>query len=103
MESETREYKGNFIEIFNSCLNAIENLNWNISSSDDIEGIIEANTNASLLSWGEDIDIRLQDMNGIVSVIISSEAPAQLIDWGKNAKNIETFFPVLESLISSNK
>ena len=103
MESETREYKGNFIDIFNSCLNVIENLNWNISSSNDIDGIIEANTNVSLLSWGEDIEIRLQHMNGIVSVIIYSDSPAQLINWGKNTNNVEKFFSLLESLISSNK
>ena len=48
--------------------------------------------NMSFTSWGEKIIIGLMPLpGGLVSVEVSSECamPTQIIDWGKNKKNIE--------------
>ena len=102
MASETRAYKGDVYEIFDLCLDAITKLNWEIATFDHTNGTIEANTDVSLLSWGENVEIEIQPMNDTINVGINSESCAQLIDWGVNNENIQKFYLILESLISIN-
>lgn len=99
MASEARVYKGEINEIFDSCLKAITSLNWEIAFSNQSNGTIKAETNLSLLSWGEDIEIEIQYVQGGIKVNINSESRSQLIDWGKNDENIQKFFSLLENLI----
>lgn len=103
MASEARMYKGEISEIFDLCIKAITSLNWQIASFNHSSCMIKAETNLSLLSWGDDIEIEIQQMRGGINVKINSESRAQLVDWGKNDENIQKFFSVLESLIPSKK
>lgn len=103
MASEARAYKGEINEIFDLCLKAITSLNWEIASFNHNNGTIKAETNLSILSWGEEIEIEIQQVQDVINVKINSESRAQLIDWGKNDENVQKFFSVLESLIPSNK
>lgn len=55
---------------------------------------IEAETDASLLSWGEEIQIKITDSK----VEIRSESE-QIIDWGKTRDNVEK----IESFLKEEK
>ena len=56
--------------------------------------------NASLASWGENITVALYPVDGFTTDIdIHSECalPTQIIDYGKNKKNVETLFQYIVS------
>jgi hypothetical protein len=66
--------------------NAMYMLRW---TSREMPGMFTASVPMSLLSWGEEITIRLyQDCFSIES---KCAMPLTLIDWGKNQKNIDQF------------
>lgn len=54
-------------------------------------GMMRASVGASLWSWGEDVTLRFATGPAGTSVHIRSECkfPLQLIDWGRNKKNVE--------------
>lgn len=103
MASEVRAYKEEINNIFNLSLEAITRLNWEISSINQNNCLIKAQTKVSLLSWGEDIEIEIQQIQGAININMNSESRSQLIDWGKNDENINKFFSILESLITNIK
>jgi len=92
MDSEIRMYSGNYREIFSRCLEVIDKCRWHVASYDENKGIIIARTGTSILSWGEEVTIRIfQEGNGIMIEVIS-EPIAQFIDWGKSEENIRIFY-----------
>ncbi len=59
----------------------------------------------SMSSWGEDIDIILIYVNdNTTQVTIKSECslPTQVIDWGKNKKNVQQVYQYLVSFMAYN-
>ncbi len=59
----------------------------------------------SMSSWGEDIDIILIYVNdSTTQVTIKSECslPTQVIDWGKNKKNVQQVYQYLASFMAYN-
>jgi len=99
MAFEDRTFQGTESDIFKLCLKVIENLNWEIATFNYTTGTIKAETNMSLLSWGENIEIKIKQVEDSVYIRINSESRSQIIDWGKNAENITTFFSALEMLM----
>lgn len=62
-----------------------------ITYSNEKEGIIEAETNGSIWSWGEEIYIKIKSKSGGGTEIkVESTASAQLFSWGKNSSNERT-------------
>lgn len=57
----------------------------NNRESDPGYELIEAKSQPSLLSWGEEIYIQIQP--GKVEVV--SRSPSQIIDWGKSKQNVK--------------
>lgn len=69
---------------------SLQNLNYNINNIDKKQYSISASSNASIFSWGENINIHLKEnINNHSIVYISSTPKAQLIDWGKSKNNEE--------------
>jgi rhomboid protease GluP len=74
--------KEQFMEL---AANTFEKLNWKAGSLNDTS--FKAFTKLSLSSWSE--EIVLQFTNDLVT--ISSSSTGQLVDWGKNKKNVLLF------------
>ena len=90
-------FKVEYSKLYNVCLDALKHLDMRITYKNKDKGLIQAKANASILSWGEDIDIKLKRLGGKnVKVKVSSEANSQLFSWGKNDRNEEGIFEEIE-------
>lgn len=98
MASETRMYNGNYNIIFRRSLNIINNCGWNVVSYDENKGLIIAQTETNILSWGEKVSIKISKKGNGAVVEVISEPVAQLIDWGKSKGNIQTFYNWFEKI-----
>ena len=75
---------------FDACQKALKALDIEVNSSSKSKGVIHATTGSSLLSWGENIQINIDEVGmDKTKVTVKSESQAQLISWGKNDKNTE--------------
>ncbi len=64
------------------------------------QGVIKAHTGTSVFSWGEDITIKIEEMEtGFVQVSVESDLKAQLVGWWVNEKNEKKFIQVLSVII----
>jgi len=58
-----------------------------------------AHTAATIFSWGEELSVRLEQNAASVRVTVSSEARAQIFDWGKSTENIQRVFVELDKAL----
>ena len=99
MHNETHTYKNPFGEVFEACSRAVNNKGWYIPHCNKDSGHIVAETEMSLLSWGEKIKIKVFKKRNETEVQFTSESLAQIIDWGKNESNSSAFFEELENIL----
>lgn len=64
---------------------ALKQLGWSISR--DEEDYIRASTTLSFWSWGERIEIELDDQS--VQITSKCALATQCVDWGKNKSNVK--------------
>lgn len=80
-------------ELFVLAFEAVKKLNWNISYLSE-SGFI-AYTKFSMSSWGEEVQIKIE----VGNINIKSECTgSQIVDWGKNKKNINLFLSSFEEV-----
>lgn len=88
-------------KVFDACHQALEAMDIEVSSSNKSKGIIHASTGSSLLSWGEEIEIKIDDISEYKTrVTVKSETQAQLISWGKNDRNKEEIISKISKYLS---
>jgi len=74
-------------QLFVLAFEAVKKLNWNVGFLSE-SGFI-AYTKFSMSSWSEEVQIKIE----VGNITIKSECTGnQLFDWGKNRKNIDSFF-----------
>lgn len=79
---------GSFSTVFKKCQAVLRKLDMNVEKVSSKEKIIHATTRGSLLSWGEDIEIRFKEVSANkTKVIVESSANAQIFSWGKDSIN----------------
>lgn len=91
-------YNADKNQLFEQVKTALEKCNFPIESMNESEGVIQAKAKFNLWSWSEKIVIKIDD-NGKVSMKSECSLPTQIIDWGKNKRNVKKFFKTLESLL----
>lgn len=97
-----REYALPHRLVFDKAVETVVELGWRVTMAQPDPGIIQGHTPMSLASWREDLNISVLDLGtGQVRVQMSSRAH-QVIDWGKNAKNIQGFFQRLDTRLKSS-
>jgi len=96
MASEIREYTITLSKAFKHALDTIQQLGWKIKRKDERNGIIIAETNVSIWSWGERIELQLSYIQDKVTLKITSESVYQILDWGKGKENLRTFLKIFE-------
>ncbi len=64
-------------------------------------GMIQGKSGMSILSWGEDIDV-LVLKDGIIRVQSISTLRTTLVDYGKNRRNVESFFRTMDAFAIIN-
>lgn len=74
-------------QLFVLAFEAAKKLNWNIGYLSE-SGFI-AYTKFSMSSWSEEVQVKIE----VGNINVKSECTGnQIIDWGKNKKNIDSFF-----------
>lgn len=69
-----------------------------VKAVDPAAGLVHAETRTSMWSWGEKITVHVDGYNQ-VSMLSQCLLPTQLIDWGKNKRNVNRFFGHLTALL----
>lgn len=91
VEFEYKNQSKSYFQILFS--KAVLDLNWKINAMNN--DIIKVGTSLSLTSWGEEIEILLEEEK----VIITSKCiGGQIMDWGKNKENVELLLSKIEAL-----
>ncbi len=74
-------------QLFVLAFEAVKKLNWNVGYLSE-SGFI-AYTKFSMNSWSEEVQIKIE----VGNISVKSECTgSQIVDWGKNRKNIDSFF-----------
>lgn len=74
-------------QLFVLAFEAVKKLNWNVGYLSE-SGFI-AYTKFSMSSWSEEVQIKIE----VGNINVKSECTgSQIVDWGKNRKNIDSFF-----------
>jgi rhomboid protease GluP len=74
-------------QLFVLAFEAVKKLNWNVGFLSE-SGFI-AYTKFSMSSWSEEVQIKIE----VGNINVKSECTgSQIVDWGKNRKNIDSFF-----------
>ena len=83
-------------EILITSLEAAKKLNWKIGFTSQRAFI--AYTKFSMSSWGEEINVNIEHQK----LIVKSECTGnQLIDWGKNKDNVDTFLKAFQGIVGT--
>ena len=76
-------------------------LNAGLSSVNGGAGRMHGKTTMGLASWGENVDAWISHGPRGAAIQLRSECsfPTQVIDWGKNRKNVERIVGALRALV----
>lgn len=87
----SKKYDSSKIELIHSIITAIDKSKFQIENIDKENGIIHAKSVLNIWSWSEKIVIRIEE-NGNVTMKSECSLSTQIVDWGKNKRNVKTFF-----------
>ena len=101
--SPEQTYPYPYAAVFDVVVAVLPRLPATISGADPATGIVTATTGAGMRSWGERLTVTVwEPAPGSTSVTIRSQTTFQLVDWGKNKKNIDAFTTALASYLEHN-
>src|SRR5438445_6313981 len=71
---------------------------WSTTRLDTNTGLLIVRTPASILSWGEHVEVRIRPDTKGSFVTVESRPVAQLVDWGRSKEDVDTVVAFLRSL-----
>jgi hypothetical protein len=85
--------QSNVVDAFRRSQEALVGIGGIVTVADRSTGRLEARMPMSFRSWGERVQVDVSGADGDVLVRIRSASrwPTTLIDWGKNADNLNRF------------
>ena len=91
---QTQRFQLNKETLFNNCKMALISAGCTLKFDSLPSGIITGKFGANLFSWGEEVTVTITD-NGDVTIKSACVLPTQIIDWGRNKKNVIKIFSLL--------
>lgn len=93
-----RTYQADYAAVFDAAARAAARCGMGLKAADPATGVLTLSSSMSLMSWGENLAVQVgQAEPGVMQVAIRSDLKFGLVDWGKNAKNINRFFAALDA------
>lgn len=93
-------YNKKFDMVFSSAIAAASAIGWQVTFTDKSTGVISARTPTNLWTWGDNVSIRVYRIeNSTVKVDVSSGTQNQVVDWGRNKRNILSYYGKLDNLL----
>lgn len=82
------------VNLKSKIISALESSGFQTITYHEKENRITANTSISFKSWGEIIEIQLQENKSNPQIVFKSICafPFQIYDWGKNKRNFNKFW-----------
>lgn len=93
MAKGSKIFKKPLSEVYNASVKALQESGFTVNEKK--ENVIRATSKISIVSWGEDMEVRLSSKPEGVEVKATSEA-YQIFDWGKSEENLSKFFTNLK-------
>jgi hypothetical protein len=94
---DVRQFPGTRDQLIQASQEAAQRSGFKIRQADPATGRLEARAGFSFWSYGENISVQAGD--GTVDVRSECLFPTQLVDWGKNKRNVNRFFGNLAALL----
>ena len=82
-------------QLFEAAKASLRACRCTITNENEQHGIIDARSRINIWSWTEEIEVRISS-SGEVYMESRCYIPTQVVDWGKNKKNVNKFFAELE-------
>ena len=95
---DRRQYAVSTALLFERCRDALSECGFTIERALPAAGRIEANAGVNWKSFGETIELTVQD--GTVHVRSSCKVSTTVFDFGRNRQNVEAIFRALESSLA---
>ena len=93
-----RTYQADYAAVFDAAARAAARCGMGLKGADPATGVLTLSSSMSLMSWGENLGVQVGQLEpGVIQVSIRSDLKFGLVDWGKNAKNINRFFAALDA------
>ena len=94
---EPRLYEAPIEDVYLATRNAMGSLNWKITSENQATFSIQASVPMSLWTWGDKLTVVLsREENDRVRVDVQSKTGLQIVDYGKNKRNILALYEAIE-------
>ena len=102
--NESRNYAASRQVVFAQTVAALNALGFRVKNSSEANGVIEAERDISVLSWGEKIKITIASTSGGSQVNVESKSayPLQAVDWGKNKENVQRILTDLDTRVAAS-
>jgi hypothetical protein len=97
--TETRSFGKSGNEVRRAVRAAVNRIRHELAECDESENCFALHFPTTILNWGQRVTILIED-NGTVQVTSASVNPAQLIDFGRNRRNVERLFDLVSAEIS---
>jgi uncharacterized protein (DUF1499 family) len=95
---EPRLFEAPIDEVYEATRSAMESLKWKITSEDQSTFSIHASVPMSMLTWGDKLTVTLTlEKDDRVRVDVQSKSGLQIVDYGKNKKNILALYEAIEA------
>lgn len=88
-------------ETFKHCQKLLEENNFKTTKLDEEAGKILASSGISWESFGEKVNVELEDLGNqqtLVKLSSKSKFPITIVDWGKNNENVKKIIEGLQRL-----
>ncbi|MBI2706510.1 MAG: hypothetical protein HYX32_14650 [Actinobacteria bacterium] len=98
--SASRTFPAPYQAVFDAAARVLPTLNMKIISADPSQGILNVSANLSLLSWGENVTIRMGSHDNTSTTVSVESAAKVLFTYGKNDRNITKIFEAIASALN---
>ena len=99
-KSQTRVFPGPYDRVFRAACDAAQAEGMRVMSADPSTGQIFVTTSITLMTWGENLGVTVRPCASGVEVTVGSSLKFGLVDWGRNAENLNKLFYRIGSLLS---
>ena len=97
---EPKVYEAPIDEVYVATRSALESLKWKVKSEDQATYSIQANVPMSLWTWGDKLTVvHTLDESGGVRVNVQSKTGLQIVDYGKNKRNIVALYEAIDAAL----
>ena len=100
---QARRFRGTCASLRDPIAQTLQAAGFAIVSYDPGGAWFRGNSSMSLMSWGENITVTVQEADGgsVVTIESKSRFPLTLVDWGRNGRNVNKLFDQLARLAAS--